>query len=108
VLHHLHLKRIQFAIDGSGRAAKVLGLLMALQPVPDFGIEGVPEGFTKGHMILLGFPICQASQVESVLQVVQGHIFEVQMNLGLFLPVLPQVCADSKPVTSAHGCLPKD
>jgi len=58
VLHYLHLKRIQFAIDGSGHAAKVSGLLVAFQPVADLGIEGVPKGFTKGYMILLSFTIC--------------------------------------------------
>jgi len=76
--------------------------------VPDFGIKGVPGGFTKSYMIFLGFPTCRASQAELVLQVVQGHLFEVQINLGLFLPALPQVCADSEPLTSAHGCLPKE
>jgi len=104
MLHCLYLKGIQFAIDGLGHAAKISSLLVALQPVPDFGIEGVPESFTKGHMIFLSFPICQASQAELVLQIVQGHLIEVQINLGLFLPALPQVCADSEPLVSAHVC----
>jgi len=81
---------------------------MALQVVPDFGIKGVPECFTEGYMILFGLLICRSSQAELVLQVIQGHLLEVQINLGFFLPVFPQVCADSKPLSSAHGCLPKD
>jgi len=40
MLHYLYLKGIKFTIDGSGHAAKVSGLLMALQPVMDFGIKG--------------------------------------------------------------------
>jgi len=67
MLHHLDLKGIKFAIDGSGHASKVLSLLVEFQLVPDFGIEGVPESFTKGHMILLGFPTCRASHAELVL-----------------------------------------
>jgi len=108
MLHYLHLQRIQFAIDGPGHAAKVLGLLVALQLVPDLGIEGVPEGFSKGHMIFLGFSICRMGQKKLGLQVVQGHLVEVQINLGLLLSVLPQVDTDSKPLALAHSCLPKD
>jgi len=89
-------------------AAQVSGLLMALQPVPDLGIEGVPEGFTKSHMILLGFLICRAGQEKLGLQVVQRHLFEVQIDLGLLLSTLPQVDTDSKPLASTHSCLPKE
>jgi len=108
MLCYLYLKGIQFTIDGSGHSAKVPGLLMAFQTVLDFGIKGVPEFFMEGYMILLGFPICLAGQAKLGLQIIQGHLFEVQINLGFFLPVFPQVCADSKPLSSAHGCLPKD
>jgi len=61
MLHYLYLERIQFAIDGLGHSTQVSGLLMAFQPVPDLGIKGVPEGFTKGDVILLGFSICRQS-----------------------------------------------
>ena len=108
MLHYLDLHRIQFSIDGSCHTTKVSGLLVTLQPVPDFGIKGVPEGFTEGHMVLVGFAVCRASQEELGLQVVQGHLFEVQIDLGLLLSAFPQVDTDSKPLAPAHSCLPKD
>jgi len=61
-LHYLNLKGIEFTIDGTSHTTKVLGLFMAFQPVPDFGVKRVLECLTKGYVILFGFRIHRVSQ----------------------------------------------